>query len=448
MPALLNQPYIFVDVETSGGSMHKDRIIEVGLVEYEADQLVQWSSLVNPGLSVSKFIEKYTGISNHVLSTAPDFAEIAPYVHQKLQNKVIIGHGVYFDYNFLFSEFARLGIKLDVECLCTVSLSQKLYPKEIRHNLDALIQRHALPCVNRHRALDDALALVFYLKHLHAQFPQSTLDASIHEILHPWHNCPKGLQKTIQQIPTYFGVCQFQNQNKQNLHTQSSNNLRQTVIQNLKQSSLADEVCYIKHRSTEGKFSAKLLELEWQAQLPKPLHFISTQPDAQGYLTCFIDTITTVEPNAANQLLGLNQNKKHTKSTLRHLTKQFKLCPQLMGLTQNCKAYAKQQCRGACCAEETSESYNLRVEHALNKLKPKPWPFEGAVGIAEPGPDETRILVFEQWCFLGRLPTLNQEKKARPHFQWPIYQLLQNTFRHPHSFEILDLKQSWWQNNK
>lgn len=50
---MLDQPLVFLDVETTGATATHDRITEVGLVEVEGGRLAgEWSTLVNPGVSI------------------------------------------------------------------------------------------------------------------------------------------------------------------------------------------------------------------------------------------------------------------------------------------------------------------------------------------------------------------------------------------------------------
>lgn len=64
-------PAVVIDLETSGANVSYDRIIEIGIVEVDADGTTrEWSSLVNPGKTIPTFIEELTGITNEALSQA------------------------------------------------------------------------------------------------------------------------------------------------------------------------------------------------------------------------------------------------------------------------------------------------------------------------------------------------------------------------------------------
>ena len=152
-------PLVFVDLETTGANFANDRIIEIGLVEVDAEGVREWSSLVNPGVAISPFISRLTGIDDTMVADAPEFAGLAPLLQEKFRGRLFIAHNARFDYSFLKREFMRLGVSFRMPCLCTVKLSRRLYPEHHRHSLDALMARFQISASERHRALADARVL-------------------------------------------------------------------------------------------------------------------------------------------------------------------------------------------------------------------------------------------------------------------------------------------------
>jgi DNA polymerase-3 subunit epsilon len=157
---VLDQPLVFLDVETTGTNAVYDRITEVGLVELERGRVVsEWSALVNPGVRIPSVIQAMTGITDDMVALAPAFEELAPQLLARLEGKLLVAHNARFDYGFLRNEFRRAGHRYTSRVLCTVKLSRKLYPQESRHGLDALMARYGIECDARHRALGDARVL-------------------------------------------------------------------------------------------------------------------------------------------------------------------------------------------------------------------------------------------------------------------------------------------------
>ena len=66
---LAPEPLVFVDLETSGTNFASNRIIEIGLIEVDADGAREWSVLVNPEVPISSFITGLTGGTRRAIRT-------------------------------------------------------------------------------------------------------------------------------------------------------------------------------------------------------------------------------------------------------------------------------------------------------------------------------------------------------------------------------------------
>lgn len=114
-----------VDVETTGFSPKIDRVVEIAvlLTTVDGEVVDQFATLVNPQRHVSA--SEIHGLTATLLSTAPTFAEVAPYLaHFLSRGSVLAGHNVSFDLRMLAAEFARAAVGLaDRPSLCTMSLA-------------------------------------------------------------------------------------------------------------------------------------------------------------------------------------------------------------------------------------------------------------------------------------------------------------------------------------
>lgn len=157
--------YVLLDLETTGGNPVHDRITEIAAVRVEQGvEVARWSTLVNPGVPVSGFIERLTGINNAMVAHAPGFSEVAHELLALLDGAVLVAHNVRFDHGFLLNELGRMDVALRVKTLCTVRLSRLLYPQSKGHSLDAIMQRHGLTSAARHRAMGDVEVMQNWLK--------------------------------------------------------------------------------------------------------------------------------------------------------------------------------------------------------------------------------------------------------------------------------------------
>lgn len=153
--------YAVVDVETTGGGVHRGhRITEIAVVEVRDGAVVdEWESLVNPGRSIPSMIQSLTGITPGMVRDAPYFEHLAPEVYSRLEGRVFVAHNAGFDWRFVSASLVDAGAELPpVQRLCTVRLARALVPGLRRRNLDALTRHFGVPVHARHRAYGDALA--------------------------------------------------------------------------------------------------------------------------------------------------------------------------------------------------------------------------------------------------------------------------------------------------
>ncbi|MEH6605032.1 MAG: 3'-5' exonuclease [Pseudomonadales bacterium] len=155
----MKQRTIVLDFETTGLSARGgDRVIEVGAVAVVDGKIVeQYQSLMNPGYRVSSFIEDYTGISNEMLSDAPNCREVIPRLQAFLEDSVVVAHNASFDRGFLDAEYEGLGFEREQPFLCSMRIARRLYPNAPNHKLGTLVRYTEVKQTGQfHRALADA----------------------------------------------------------------------------------------------------------------------------------------------------------------------------------------------------------------------------------------------------------------------------------------------------
>ena len=154
-----DQPFVVVDVETTGGRAASNRVTEIGAVKYiNGQQIDTFQTLVNPLRPIPRGIQRLTGISDQMVANAPLFSEVAEKFHDFLDGSVFAAHNVKFDYSFIREEFKRCGIYIKMPRLCTCATMRKHQPGLKSYSLKNLSREFDVELVNHHRALDDALA--------------------------------------------------------------------------------------------------------------------------------------------------------------------------------------------------------------------------------------------------------------------------------------------------
>lgn len=413
----------FLDLETTGATPLKDRITEIALVRFDHGvETARWQTLVNPQMAIPPFIQSLTGIHNGMVESAPVFSEVAHQVLSFLEGTVLAAHNVRFDYGFLKTEFKRLGISFHQKVLCTVKLSRLLYPEHFSHGIDAIVARHNIEGLARHRAMGDVEAILKMLADARQQLGESVIQAAAEKLMASPALPPHIDPNLIGELPETPGVYQFFGENDLPLYIGKSANMRARVLSHFagdratgKDKRLLQEIKRLEWIPTAGEFSALILESRlirerapvYNRQLRRERQLCSwlLDPLAQPMVK-LIDEVD-IDPSQMERLFGTFKNHQQAMEALRKIAQQNQLCLKTLGLENDsngpCFAFASKRCKGVCCGQEMPEIHGLRLQQALIPHKLKAWPFPGKIGIEEYSleNDIRQIHVFEYWGYLG-----------------------------------------------
>jgi DNA polymerase III epsilon subunit-like protein len=151
-----SERYAVVDVETTGFSPSRDRIVEIACVQVEGDAVVgRWSTLVDPGIPIPGYATAVHGITDAMVSHAPALGDALAELRGLCADRVVAAHCATFDLSFL-------GPSIATQALCTMRLARALVPEAPNHKNQTLrrfleIDRIAGEAFEAHRALGDAL---------------------------------------------------------------------------------------------------------------------------------------------------------------------------------------------------------------------------------------------------------------------------------------------------
>src|SRR5437879_5297919 len=117
--------FIAVDVETNGRAGAACELTEVGLVLVGGGELhEQWVSLVRPRMPLSRGIQRFTGITQRMVDSAPAPEEVLPRVAAALEGRVLVAHNAAFDRRVLRQAFERVGLKWPrPPVVCTMAMA-------------------------------------------------------------------------------------------------------------------------------------------------------------------------------------------------------------------------------------------------------------------------------------------------------------------------------------
>ncbi|MGQ9666009.1 MAG: 3'-5' exonuclease, partial [Anaerolineae bacterium] len=148
-----HETYVALDLETTGLSPERDRIIEIGMVKFTPQGVLDtFATFVNPGRPIPFQITQLTGIRDRDVRDAPAIEAILPAVRSFIGKSTLIGHNVGFDVSFL----AAAGLRLRNPLIDTFALAGVVWPHAARYNLGTLAEEMGITPQTAHRALEDA----------------------------------------------------------------------------------------------------------------------------------------------------------------------------------------------------------------------------------------------------------------------------------------------------
>ncbi len=431
--------YCLVDVETTGGSPTKDRIIEIGIIRVENGNVVsEYKSLVNPQVSVSPFILELTGISLDEIYNAPTFEEIAQEVFDMLDGSVFVAHNVGFDYAFIKNEFRRLGVNYNSQIFCTARLSKALYPEYKHHNLSSIIERFSFNVGARHRAYDDAKVLYEFLEVVQKSFGETIIETARNRIIKTPYTNPLIRDEELDLIPEKCGVYIFYGETGMPLYIGKSINIKKRVMDHLrgiyfdsKEFEIWSQVARVDYKVTPGEISALILESELVREL-MPLYnkmlrkksspvYLSWKTNEEGLIIPLVSK--ELEDHNPENILAVFKNAKRAKDYLLESADSHELCLQVVGLEKNptkkkkaCFRFYINKCCGICLDDKHIEEHNKRFCSALLK-DPfiKPWPYNEVKLIREFDEDSGVGVVYkiDKWRILSTIEYFGDDAVER-----------------------------------
>lgn len=152
----LPENYTVVDIETTGLSPINNEIIQLSALKIRNDEINDsYTTFVKPKGKISSFISKLTGITNDMVSEAPEISNILDKFIDFIGDDIIVGHNVHFDINFIHSKRIKYFDKgLPNNYVDTCRMSRKICPIP-SHKLDRVADYYHVDSTGHHRADND-----------------------------------------------------------------------------------------------------------------------------------------------------------------------------------------------------------------------------------------------------------------------------------------------------
>jgi DNA polymerase-3 subunit epsilon len=454
-------PLAFVDVETTGCSPGRDRVIDVAVIGLRGGEVeFHWQSLVNPGAFVSPGITALTGIDNDMLVDAPSFGAIARELRSRLDGRLFVAHNARFDYGFIRREFARAGIEWEARQMCTVRLSRALYPEMPRHNLDAVMERHGLSTEARHRAMPDAQLLVDFWRKMRDAWPADDLRAAAASASQSPVKLPDSLPASlVDELPEEPGVYRFfggQDSGAETLlYVSKANNLRDRVLDHFrggtpgaKGARLAAEIRRVEWTETAGELGAQLLEAR-EIRESRPAYNRPGRGHGARYTWLFdaLDAAPHLEELSiawlrSGNAFGAYRSPAEARQALESMARAHHWCFKVLGFEDgpgSCVGYQFGRCKGACVAAEPRVLHLTRIKMGLMHVHLVPWPHAGAVVVREGHGERQQLHLLDAWQHLATVNAAECEvplaelaesvRARRREFEYDDYRILTRLLR-------------------
>jgi DNA polymerase-3 subunit epsilon len=150
--------FMVVDTETNGLAGDSCEMTEVGAVLVGGGELHdRWSSLCRTSVPLKRGIQRFTGISQAMVDSAPSLEDVLPPLRRRLESRIMVAHNAPFDRRVLRQAFGRIGLEWpDPPVICTAALARALLPLQNKRGLGVLADALGIDVALAHRALADA----------------------------------------------------------------------------------------------------------------------------------------------------------------------------------------------------------------------------------------------------------------------------------------------------
>ena len=198
----LDDTYVVFDLETTGFSPEKNKIIEIGAVKVVEGKITdRFSQFVNPEVPIPYEIEELTSIRDDMVMDAPKIEEVLPKFMKFCEGAVMVAHNADFDMSFIKKNCELQGLPCEHTVIDTVALARYLLPQLNRFKLDTIAKVLNIVLANHHRAVDDAgcTAEIF------VKFIGMLRDRGINN-LDEINEKASTSPETIMKMPTYHAI--------------------------------------------------------------------------------------------------------------------------------------------------------------------------------------------------------------------------------------------------
>src|SRR3954466_2986313 len=390
--ALATAEFLAVDVETNGRAGDLCELTEIGAVLVGGGELHdRFESLVRVERPLSRGIERFTGITQAMVDTAPPPAEVLPRLAELLEGRVLVAHSASFDRRGLAQAFERAGLDWpDPPSLCPVALARCFVPLARQRKLAPLAESLGIEVAAVHRALVDAetCARVFC-----ALFPKlCAAAATLHDaigVCAPRRRrgsgarrdaakrtrVPKEERPDLSKLPRDPGVYVFRDARGRPLYVGKSVSLRTRARAHFcAPAGWTERAEVVDYKPTNSELGALVLENRLIKQWRPPGNRALKRTDGWVYLRCRLDIPFPVlevarEPAPGHAVnVGPLKGRDAAEELADQLNSLFLLrrCGRKLRLRPHASAYGQMgRCMSPCLGDLDPNAYRRKLDEAL-----------------------------------------------------------------------------------
>ena len=198
----LDETFVVFDLETTGFSPDKNKIIEIGAVKVVGGVITdRFSTFVNPEVPIPFRIEELTSIKDDMVIDAPKIEEILPEFMKFCEGAIMVAHNAEFDMSFIKKNCNDQGIEREFTIIDTVALARILLPNLNRFKLDTVAKALNVSLENHHRAVDDAACTAEIFVKFIEMLKERGME-NLDDVNHMVSTSPE----TVMKMPTYHAI--------------------------------------------------------------------------------------------------------------------------------------------------------------------------------------------------------------------------------------------------
>ncbi len=150
--------YVVFDLETTGTSCNRDRVVEISAVKVVDGRVTEeFSTLVNPECPIPYYASQVNGITDDMVADAPLFRDALKDFLTFAGDMILVGHNIHsFDLKFLYRDSEDYFGKIpDNDYIDTLRIARICLPELRHHTLSDLAIYYGISTEGAHRALSD-----------------------------------------------------------------------------------------------------------------------------------------------------------------------------------------------------------------------------------------------------------------------------------------------------